>query len=992
MQKEVEIVLRFSFSKLNQIHKRKGFVFLALAGLSVAVALVIVSLAYFQLDKISKTGLLKISIGTNGNYLRSLGSGINLDSIPSTNYLNDASFEPYAFREAFLVENGTKKILEISNKVAMPGVYASGFFVGANYRVMTEDKVGIVLKKSGKIIKYKPNQIGTFQKAPILGDIPTTSKIKDYTTKGGQSIIVGEKGIIINGINTQSPQVQYVDSVSSDFTGVTNNGNDYFACASDGIVMSSSDGETWTKWKTPGKIKLNAIAASPTAVVSVGDNGILISGFAGNMYFSNIGIEDNIIDIVYGNRQFVAVTNNGNVISSPNGIVWTLRQNKNAVSYKKIEYADSYFLLLTEDGVVQTYKDIGSQPSVSMNLVSGVVDATIMSKSKILALTSKNEIYESTDTGITWEKSNIATPAMATMIGAINDEEILCSSVAVNSYISKLMTEIEVDSELKDGTFQSGDVCYIDIEYPVIPKSYLNSEKLASMKSSWEFIGDGESKKIFSSGSPYDGVGVMEIKSKSGINSPLRYSVISQKINADLTDTALSSSMFYTFSIWVKKGSISESTLKVWISGSFDSIGTEFSNIGTTWKKVTFKFLVPPNLTIGQLTDARINIGTTDEGDFYLDNAYLGLTSENEESFPLQYASQLNLISPAFVRCDFLKMGSSQSMPNRWAINGKLEEALNLVDGSGEKTCPWIVIDSFIGEPELRNFLEYIAGSISSVYGKYRMENGSTLPWISQFDRMMIEFRDLDQNFMSDVSKALYINESIRIIESSPYYNSIKSKIVFVDGMQYSEGIMLSRADYSASDFSLKIDQPRLLTVKKVLSEYSTLIPRSPDRPSNLPLNLMRSAKIDETGISPNLDELVTILLDPIGTDSTLCLLDLDHWATSQFTKVKTGAATIASAASKGEILPVSKTLLVSKDSLVDCYAFRSNGYISLVFASHNDNPVAISVDLPYSFNGASMKRYDAKGEEVEISKLKKSDQKFNIMPKNVILIQITAS
>lgn len=980
---------RFSFSKINRFHKRTGLVFLGLACLAILLAVVLTYWATMSFDTIAKNGLTNVTVGTTGTNVGLLGSGIDLAANPSTNLLKDPSFEPYVFREVFTVEDGDKKTMVVSNKQVRPGVYGTGFFVGADVRVMTNDKNGITLRKTGKVVRYAPNQIGEFQKSPIIGDIPTNARLNDYTTKENVTITVGQKGIIIKGINTQSPTLENADT-SADLTSVTNNGSKFFACTADGLVISSIDGVSWEKWSTPAGVALNAIAASQTAVVAVGDQGAILTGFGGILYIKEVGLDENITDIAFGNNLFVAVTDKGNILYSSNGILWNIRPSPSAASYRKIVFDDTLFALMTKDGAAQIFTDILKDPVMKSAALSGVLDITIMSKSKILLLTANDKIYQSGDMGDTWEESKIIPPKSVTLLGAIGDEEILAASLVTDSHISRLVTEIEMDSDLRQGTYQAGDLCYLDIEYAVLPDTFLDQTAAESMKSEWEFYGDGEARKIMQEGAPYSGVGIMKLSSYVDSVSALPYAAISQPVSDETP--GLAPSTFYTFDMWVRQDKITDGTVKVWISGPFKSIGIEFSSIGTTWKKVTFKFLVPPEITSTQAAQARINIGTSGPGIFYFDKTYLGLTSENEETVPLEYRTRIQAIAPSLIRLDFLSLGARTQMPNRWAHNGKLEEAFEMVQSAGDAANPWIVIDSHMGESELRNLIEYIAGSISTIYGRYRMENGSTLPWSGQFDKILIEFDDTVNIFASDVTKAVYVNEQIRIIESSPYYKNIKNNIIFIDGMQYTEGLMLSTADHSASDFKCTLTENRYESITQAISEYSTVIPRNADRPSNLPINLMRTTAFENPTLHPNSAELITVLLDQLGVSVDASMVSLEPWSKKTWSKVNERAAMIAGKVGKGELLPVTKTQIGTNISLLSCYAYKDNNITSLVFASHNPKPVAISVDIPFTLKGATLIRVDANGEIVENGILKSADKRFNILPGNVILIQIPAS
>jgi hypothetical protein len=304
---------------------------------------------------------------------------------------------------------------------------------------------------------------------------------------------------------------------------------------------------------------------------------------------------------------------------------------------------------------------------------------------------------------------------------------------------------------------------------------------------------------------------------------------------------------------------------------------------------------------------------------------------------------------------------------------------------------PWIVIDSYMGESELRNLIEYLAGSISSTYGAIRLQNGSPLPWSGRYNKILIEFIDRDGNFKSDVARAVYVNKMIEIIESTPYYKNIKNMTVFVDGMNYEEGIMLSNADHTTSDFTCTISEAtRYESILKALTDYSTKIPRSADRPTELPISLMRSITFTDPEIQPTVAELVTILLNEMGVNIDASMISMESWTTTEWSKAESSAAMIASKIGQGEFLTVTKTQIGSNVSLVDCYAYKDNDVISLVFASHNSTPVAISVDISYPLKGATLTRFDTNGEIVEDIVLRSTDKKFNIMPENAVLIQVT--
>ena len=88
-----------------------------------------------------------------------------------------------------------------------------------------------------------------------------------------------------------------------------------------------------------------------------------------------------------------------------------------------------------------------------------------------------------------------------------------------------------------------------------------------------------------------------------------------------------------------------------------------------------------------------------------------------------------------------------------------------------------------------------MCGSLTSEYGGKRIDNGTALPWSRQFSRFYIEINDSGKVFKSDIQKASYVNFVISMFTQSEHFADIKDKTVFLDGMQYDGGTMMSDAD-----------------------------------------------------------------------------------------------------------------------------------------------------------------------------------------------------
>ena len=609
-----------------------------------------------------------------------------------------------------------------------------------------------------------------------------------------------------------------------------------------GEIISSPDGSSWRQWNFHPGVKINSIAASENAVVAAGENGLILTGQNGVVFKRKLHTDANVTDIIFDGNRFVAITQSGEIFISTNSLFWENLSDEVFGNLSNICYFDSLYALISNHDEVTIYNDLFSKKISTYNFEEKIVSVAVLSKSKVFALGENGNLYETADYGNNWSKSLSAIPEGVTHIFASGDTKLICTSGFLNTHISELVTEIQLDSRLASSSqpFQAGDICFISMEYASLPESLIDESYIA-MDFPWEFYGNGSANIVMSEGAPSAGVGVMELQGDFPDIDENNFAVISQKIGYSDNDMVLIPGNFYNVSMWLKLENIQNNSVKVWISGSFDPIGIEFKNVGTTWRKYTFKFSFPPNITNIQAKTARLNIGTQFENRIYIDEITLAEVSEQDSFVKPLFKEMVSEINPAIIRNEYLKLGSIETTANSWAYNGSLDNSLKLIWENTVNASPWIVIDSAVSEAELRNLIEYLFGSISTTYGKIRLHNGFPIPWINRFERFYLEFTDNIGIFTNDAVKSAYVNNLIDTVQLAPGYSENRNKIVFIDGLHYNDGILLSRADYSASSIKLKISANESYSIENSLNQYRSLIPRTPDRPGTIPYNILRS-------------------------------------------------------------------------------------------------------------------------------------------------------
>jgi hypothetical protein len=96
---------------------------------------------------------------------------------------------------------------------------------------------------------------------------------------------------------------------------------------------------------------LEAVTASPSLAVSVGDNGAVYTSTNG-IYWRrrNSGVSAWLRGVTYGNGVFVAVGENGRIITSPDGSNWTVRPSGESLPFNRVVYATGRFTAVADSG------------------------------------------------------------------------------------------------------------------------------------------------------------------------------------------------------------------------------------------------------------------------------------------------------------------------------------------------------------------------------------------------------------------------------------------------------------------------------------------------------------------------------------------------------------------------------------------------------------------------------------------------------------------
>jgi hypothetical protein len=214
----------------------------------------------------------------------------------------------------------------------------------------------------------------------INGSYPTLNGVcwGDY-----EFIAVGDTGTILSSTNGVSWTVQ-TSNISSNLNGIAWSGNVYVSVGETGTIISSVDGINWNVQTSGTTINLNSVAYANGVGIfaTVGDNGFIsISNNAVTWTeqtsntstqlnsvaspassWGSGGWSDNVLPWDY--TFFVAAGNDGNIVTSANGVIWTA-QFSNIISNINGLTSDGINVIgVSSNGII-----ISSEDTITWNLV-----------------------------------------------------------------------------------------------------------------------------------------------------------------------------------------------------------------------------------------------------------------------------------------------------------------------------------------------------------------------------------------------------------------------------------------------------------------------------------------------------------------------------------------------------------------------------------------------------------------------------------------------
>jgi hypothetical protein len=168
-----------------------------------------------------------------------------------------------------------------------------------------------------------------------------------------------------------------------------------------GEILTSIDGENWTSRSSGTSINLLDVAFGNNNFVAVGYSGTILHSSDGISWSpKNSGTTKRLYGVTYGNNTFVAVGESGTLLSSEDGSYWTSRTSGITQYILQATYGNGIFVVVGNSGKILTSTDGISWTSTTSGTTSHLQGVTYEA-GKFIAVGQSGRIITSTN-GISW--------------------------------------------------------------------------------------------------------------------------------------------------------------------------------------------------------------------------------------------------------------------------------------------------------------------------------------------------------------------------------------------------------------------------------------------------------------------------------------------------------------------------------------------------------------------------------------------------------------
>ena len=257
----------------------------------------------------------------------------------------------------------------------------------------------------------------------------------DLTSSTGLFVTVGDNGIIL----TSSDGISWTKRTSGttkNLYGVTYGNSTFVTVGDNATILTSSDGTTWTNTSTNKRTTLRYFSKADTnhlygvtygddLFVTVGGNATIFTSSDGTTWTERDGLRSTwatpkyLKGVTYRKKLFVAVGRNGLILNSPDGITWKQRKSGTKYNLVGITYRNGLFVSVGKNGKIVTSFD-GNWWVKRTYVLPDWLNGVTYGNGTFVTVGDNGVIITSSD-GISWTKRTSGDQPTTTTIVSVSD-------------------------------------------------------------------------------------------------------------------------------------------------------------------------------------------------------------------------------------------------------------------------------------------------------------------------------------------------------------------------------------------------------------------------------------------------------------------------------------------------------------------------------------------------------------------------------------------
>lgn len=742
---------------------------------------------------------------------------------------------------------------------------------------------------------------------------------------------------------------------------------------------------------------INAVTSNSDGFYLVGDNSLAFYSYDGENYrYLDIPQKANWQAVSSRGHQVMIAGDQGQVVFSKDGYSFDSLNNET----------------LSELSLQHTEQNHDDQEVIVIK--PHFVSCSILSNNQFILLDSRGISFYSDNFGETWKNFSNLTTSKFNLVQRLPSGRLLMTGLDGGIEYAIMGLVIKLDSKLEQGTYENGDLLVLEqiSTTPIIQPKIEESETLIG---DWYISNPSAVQIQLNHNAPDGGRAALEIDLSRKSNSeneltglfsqqiiehqiPQNAGLIIQQKLEDTAYTNIKKNTIFSFEFWAKFDSDDSANLNLSFEGLNLQIEQFNKNISGDWEKYQGFFVIPKN-SLREDKSLWLQIELNGSGKLYLDNLWFGAADNSGKNILANLSDDFPKSS--ILRLDFVPIGSKEYHSESWLSSEKyyssyyqdkkgikLQGQANLAKSmelcNSFNANPWLLIDSQASDSELKNLMQYLFGQQSTPLGELRTVHGALSRYSDIFNQIYIEIGDQNGLLENDWQRKSYVNWVVQILSETPEYAQVKKNLIFVDGMQYKDNIILSDADYHASDFNLDSRINNLTDLKQFNKNFTESLPRDPRRGTATRSELIRQTNQNFEEI--RLADVIATALSMMGDEIDATLLNLDLTSDSMTNPYAHCYGNIGKAIS--DMNPYTLTSGIKQDN-VSAYAYGSGNRRVIVlvnFSEMSSSCQIFNIDL----KGFRQSIYDAKGAVLEQSKVRHRKSVYSLLPGGVIVLEGT--